>query len=135
MEKIIEKKGIAGKLFAFFIVAFLLGLGTASNRAEARNQGPCSEDIATFCKDVQPGAGIGKCLKEHENELSPACKEGRGKMKKRMNEFQQACNEDVQKFCKDVKPGGGGIVRCLKEHESELSPECKTNMPSRKTSK
>jgi len=34
------------------------------------------------------------------------------------------CVEDIAKFCKDVQPGGGRIVRCLKEHESELSPEC-----------
>jgi hypothetical protein len=38
---------------------------------------------------------------------------------------QGPCADDVQKFCKDVQPGGGRIARCLKEHESEFSPECK----------
>jgi hypothetical protein len=35
------------------------------------------------------------------------------------------CKDDVQKFCKDVKPGGGRIVKCLKEHEADLSDSCK----------
>jgi hypothetical protein len=34
----------------------------------------CKEDVAKFCKDVQPGRGaIPKCLKEHESELSAQC--------------------------------------------------------------
>ena len=37
----------------------------------------------------------------------------------------EACKADVERFCKDVKPGGGAIIRCLKQHESELSPQCK----------
>ncbi len=36
-----------------------------------------------------------------------------------------ACKADVEKFCKDVKPGGGAILKCLNEHSSELSTECK----------
>ena len=35
------------------------------------------------------------------------------------------CAGDVAKYCKDVTPGGGRLVRCLKQHEAELSPECK----------
>jgi hypothetical protein len=38
------------------------------------------------------------------------------------------CADDVAKFCKDVKPGGAGLSKCLKEHESELSPECKASI-------
>lgn len=35
------------------------------------------------------------------------------------------CKADAEKFCKDVKPGGGRIILCLKQHEAELSAECK----------
>jgi hypothetical protein len=35
------------------------------------------------------------------------------------------CANDTAKFCKDVKPGGGRLARCLKQHEGQLSPECK----------
>jgi Cysteine rich repeat len=35
------------------------------------------------------------------------------------------CAGDVEKFCKGVKPGGGRILRCLKEHDADLSAACK----------
>ena len=37
------------------------------------------------------------------------------------------CADDVAKYCKDVTPGGDRLVRCLKQHERELSPECKAS--------
>lgn len=36
-----------------------------------------------------------------------------------------ACKADAEKLCKDVEPGEGRIMKCLKEHESELSEGCK----------
>jgi len=36
----------------------------------------CKDDAAKLCKDTKPGKGrILRCLKLHEGELSPACKE------------------------------------------------------------
>lgn len=43
----------------------------------------CKADEEKFCKDVKPGHGaIGKCMKEHEAELSEACKDAHAKMPK-----------------------------------------------------
>ncbi len=42
------------------------------------------------------------------------------------------CADDVAKYCKDVKPGEGRIVRCLKEHDTELSTECRAKMTGSK---
>ncbi len=39
---------------------------------------------------------------------------------------ESACKADIEKFCKDVQPSEGRIVKCLREHEAELSAECKT---------
>ena len=95
----------------------------------AQGEGPCAADVAKFCKDVQPGGGrIAKCLKEHEKELSATCKQHNAESKRHWKETTQACHDDVLKFCKDVKPGGGRIVQCLKEHQNELSPECKERL-------
>jgi len=96
--------------------------------------GPCKADIEKFCKDVKPGGGaIRKCLKEHGTELSEACtavrakaKEKMGEIKEKMGKAHDACKADIENFCKDVKPGGGAIMKCLKEHDTELSEACKT---------
>jgi hypothetical protein len=28
-------------------------------------------------------------------------------------------------LCTDVEPGGGGILRCLRSHEADLSGDCR----------
>jgi hypothetical protein len=39
--------------------------------------------------------------------------------------IRQACAGDAANFCKDVQPGGGRILKCLKDHQSEISQGCK----------
>ncbi len=92
-------------------------------------QDPCADDIAKYCKDVKPGEGrLARCIKENEKQLSPACRSSIEESKKKVQEAQRACEGDARKFCKDVKPGQGRIVKCLREHEKELSPECKAKL-------
>jgi hypothetical protein len=45
------------------------------------------------------------------------------------------CADDVAKYCKDVKPGGGGIDRCLKDNENQLSRACKSSIEDAKKRK
>jgi hypothetical protein len=40
---------------------------------------------------------------------------------------EEACAQDIKRLCKDMQPGGGRIAKCLKEHEAELSSECKSH--------
>jgi hypothetical protein len=114
------------------MAAAVIGLALwAATNVFAQGPGPCAEDAAKFCKDVQPGGGrMARCLKEHESELSGACKEHIVQMKQRGRELHESCQDDVMKLCKDVKPGGGRILQCLKEHQDELSPECKEKLPA-----
>jgi hypothetical protein len=108
--------------------AVLFGPGGAG-AAAAQRQGPCADDIAKFCKDVQPGRGrIARCLKLHEKDLSTTCKQQVAEVKKRGQEFRAACEDDVFKFCGNVQPGGGRILSCLKQHEQELTPDCRSQM-------
>ena len=85
----------------------------------------CKPDAEKLCKGVQPGQGrIARCLAEHKDQLSPACRD-----KFTQAENRHPCLKDVERFCKGVQPGGGRIVECLKKHEAELSAECKARQP------
>ena len=46
-----------------------------------------------------------------------------------------ACKADIEKLCKDVQPGKGGIMKCLKEHKTELSAECLAGIKERREGK
>jgi hypothetical protein len=122
----LPRRGIDLLAAALTVLCLSLWAGTD---AFAQNKGPCADDVAKFCKGVQPGGGaVARCLKEHANELSPSCKEGAAKAKQKVEEFSEACKSDANKFCKQVKPGGGRILQCLKQHENELAPDCKAKM-------
>ena len=43
-----------------------------------------------------------------------------------------ACKTDADKFCAGIEKGEGRIAKCLKEHENELSADCKNNMAEKK---
>ncbi|HWE22408.1 MAG TPA: cysteine rich repeat-containing protein [Myxococcales bacterium] len=87
---------------------------------------PCEADAQKFCAGVQPGQGrILQCLKQHEADLSPECKQRRDSFRERMEEIRAACEADAKKFCSDIRPGSGRIAACLKSHENELSDACR----------
>jgi hypothetical protein len=128
----ISKKLARGCMLLFAALVMVTWAG-ASDAAQAQGQGPCADDVAKFCKDVQPGGGrIVRCMKQHEQELSPACKQHVAEVKKKGQEFREACEDDVFKLCGDVKPGGGRVLNCLKQHEQELTPDCKAKMQQKK---
>jgi hypothetical protein len=127
-----------GSIKAIWVFGFVvvLALSVPALREAFGETRPCAEDAARLCKDVKPGGGaIAQCLKEHENELSAACKERMVQMQGKINGFRQACGDDLQKFCKDVQHGRGAVAQCLKEHETELSPSCRERVAQFKEQK
>lgn len=42
------------------------------------------------------------------------------------------CKADVEAYCKDVTPGGGAIIKCLKDNEAKLKPECVAHLKAAK---
>lgn len=75
-----------GRLLAFAVVP-MLSPGVALAAQEPPPSSPrvaCKADFATYCPGVQPGNGrIAACLKEHEAQLSPACKDALAKARER----------------------------------------------------
>ena len=70
----------------------LIGLAllvTGMSGAAFAQERPCMADAARLCPDVEPGAGQIACLKEHKQDLSPACKKKVFQMKVRQEEQKQ----------------------------------------------
>lgn len=84
-----------------------LGLALALPAAAEKGKGPCAEDAARFCKDVKPGEGrVAACLKEHEKELSQACRDRRA----------LAAERKAGRGGGAWKRGGRGGGTCLREY-------------------
>jgi Golgi apparatus protein 1 len=99
----------AGAMAAFFTAAWA-------------QQGPCADDVAKLCKDVQPGEGrVLQCLKSNQSAVSAKC----ASFLKQVKQAKAACESDIERFCSDTPVGKGGIAKCLKKHSAELSPDCK----------
>jgi hypothetical protein len=108
---------------AFVTIAFaLFAAGIAADAlAQQRREGPCAGDLKKFCGDVKPGQGaIAKCMKAHEAELSPACRDGM----ENVDRLAKACKSDCEKYCKSVPPGDGRVLSCLKGREADLDKAC-----------
>jgi hypothetical protein len=73
---------------ALMIVATATTFGFAAG-ARAQEK-PCMADAAKLCPNVEPGGGAQmQCLKEHKDELSPACKKKVMQMKAKHMEKEQ----------------------------------------------
>ena len=85
----------------------------------------CADDIEKYCKEIRPGDGrILNCLKSHETELTVACKGKIEELKWIIKDAELACSGDISKFCNEVQPCEGRILKCLREHDKELSSSC-----------
>jgi hypothetical protein len=90
---------------------------------------PCDADLQKFCNEVKPGGGAQlRCLTAHQADLSEDCKKHLQAMiaaNRKPAISLQACSTETQQLCKDVSPGGGRLLKCLLDHQAELSPGCK----------
>lgn len=113
-------------------VLALCATGIPSGTATAQ-QRPCLEDIKKFCPNAKPGGPeTRKCLQDNLDKLSDACRQRVSAVRGRRQGYParfRGCEGDLDKFCKEVLPGAGRLIKCLREHENDLSAECKTRLP------
>jgi len=106
----------------------LLSLGLVSLNglvSAARADDACAGDRERLCKEARGFRARAACMKEHEGELSEACKAQRAQVKEAVEEVREECRPDADRLCKGIEPGRGRIHACLKSHREELSAGCK----------
>jgi Cysteine rich repeat len=41
-------------------------------------------------------------------------------------QVRKACAADIQRLCPDAQPGHGGLRMCLRDHQNDLSDDCRS---------
>ena len=96
--------------------------------AQAQLAGPCAETIAKHCGDVTPGEGrLIKCLNDHRDDQSIACKDWIAEQQKSIKELNAACYEEIAKIC-SFDPPDIRIVRCLDDNYLGLKLDCRSKL-------
>jgi hypothetical protein len=84
------KSIIRTTLFTMFAGTMLAMSPGAHAQQQKEPDKPCMADAARLCPGVEPGGGKQiECLKEHMQEVSPACKKNLIQMKEKQEQKKQ----------------------------------------------
>jgi hypothetical protein len=109
--------------------AILLVCAAAPASSEAQIAGPCSETVTKVCKDVVPGGGrIMKCLNDHRDEQSIACKDWIEDQQKSMRELMAVCPTEIATLCKSVPADKASMYYCLLDNYIALKVDCRSKL-------
>jgi hypothetical protein len=111
------------------IFALMAGHAHAQSNLEkldkAYREGPCSNDLKSYCARVVPGDGrVADCLATYFRQLQPQCRSAITAARNRFDGLVEACKGDAEKLCKGVPYREGRVLSCLKNRESSLSAAC-----------
>jgi hypothetical protein len=117
------------KVITLSLMTTVVALGLSlciGTSAWAQAAGPCAPDVAKLCSTVKPGGGrIVECLRSHAAEVSAACTARMTALTAQLVDTQVACWDDIEQLCPGVQPGQARQMECLKEHQANISAECK----------
>lgn len=115
-----------------FIPAIAFGIFNFADNAHAYPEmGPCHAEVQKLCPGMKPGEGLGKCMKENNSKLSPACQAKVAEKKEQIRATIDACKGDYEQFCKGIPMGDGRIRKCMADNKDKLSAACKASLPQR----
>ena len=122
------RKGVR-KLRLLPAALFALACVIAATPADAQITGPCAETVAKFCKDVIPGGGrIMKCLNEHRDDQSIACRDWVEEQQKSVNDLIAACPEEIATLCSVDPTDKVRIYLCLQGNYTSLRVNCRSKL-------
>ena len=109
--------------------AFLFLFVAAPLPVDAQIAGPCAETVAKFCKEVTPGGGrIMKCLSDHRDDQSMACRDWLQDQNRSLTELNTSCTEEIARMCSFDAPDGIRIYRCLEDNYIALKSDCREKL-------
>ena len=89
----------------------------------------CTADHARLCEEgsIQRDGAM-RCLMDHRQEVSDPC---RGALNARRQWVQErvrsVCSNEIAAYC--AREPSDTPIRCLRQHESQLSSVCKATLP------
>lgn len=111
------------------IAVALLAGSIAASLAPAQVKTPCGETIDRYCKDVVPGSGrIMKCLNDHRDDQSIACKDWVDEQQKNLQDLMAACPEDIARWCRSGPTDKASIYYCLLDNYISLRLDCRSRL-------
>ena len=121
------RKTLVRRWLAIAVIGLVYLILAASAPAQVRT--PCSETIDKFCKDVIPGNGrIMKCLNDHREDQSIACKDWVEDQQKSARDLMAVCPEEIAKLCRATQPDAVSIYYCLLDNYSALLQDCRSKL-------
>ena len=113
----------------YLVPAIVLACMALALTAQAEISGPCAETVNKYCKDVVPGSGrILKCLNDHRDDQSIACKDWLEDQNKSFKELNTACPEEIARLCNFDPPDRLRIVRCLDDNYVNIKMDCREKL-------
>ena len=113
----------------FCLAAAVLAAVLVAPPSPAQIAGPCAETVAKFCKDVVPGDGrLAKCLNEHRDDQSIACRDWVADQQKSVNDLIAACPEEIATLCSVDPTDKIRIYLCLMGNYTALKVDCRSKL-------
>jgi len=95
----------------------------------AQVAGPCAETVTRYCKDVVPGGGrLMKCLNEHRDDQSIACRDWVEDQQKSVNDLIAACPVEIATLCSVDPTDKVRIYLCLQGNYTALKVDCRSKL-------
>jgi hypothetical protein len=111
------------------LAAMVFASVVAALPSSAQVTGPCAETVAKFCSDVIPGQGrIMKCLNDHRDDQSIACKDWLEEQNKSLKELNTACIEEITRLCSFSSANAVRVYICLDENYIALKSACRDKL-------
>ncbi len=86
---------------------------------------PCADAMEAYCSGVPMGVPLRDCLRAHDEHLSEACRQSLGGAPREARGQLSGCEADAKKLCTGEPLSRTALVKCLRNHELELSEACR----------